>query len=87
MRIDLNKYIINRDFIQKWYLDQTYLGYAQCISTMAIACHTPCIVVAFYIGEITDWPQEILNSISRYIDFYDYREITGIPEGYKGRRL
>jgi hypothetical protein len=83
MIVDLNKYTVNKKPIQDWYRnnkDNAPIGLM--VSSMAVSTMCPCIVVAFYIGEVSGWPQEILESIERLTKFYDYTEVIGKPESY-----
>lgn len=78
---DCNKYTLNKEFVQKWYRDHGNNEPAKVVSVMATATMVPCIVVAYWIGEITDWPEEIIVSIQSLIKFYGYTEIKNKPEG------
>lgn len=80
MRIDLDKYSINKEFIQRWYLESGEpTGYA--VAMMAQATLVPCIVVAYYIGEVSGWTPELLRHIEVLKTFYGYTEIVNKPAG------
>lgn len=82
MIVDVDKYIINRKFVQEWFLDHgKEIGIGLSISIMANATMCPCIVCAVWIGEVTNWPEEILVTIDRLKKFYNYSEIINKPEG------
>lgn len=82
MKLDIATYSINRTFVQNWYLknkDKDSPGHA--ISSLACSTMCPCIVIAYWIGEITDWCPEVLEAIDRLTKFYGYTEILNKPEG------
>lgn len=89
MKVDIELYKINREPIQNWYLNNKsgVKSPSETASLMACASHTPVIVCCFYIGEIDGWSEDILESIQRLINFYGYKEIENIPEGYPGKIL
>jgi hypothetical protein len=78
MIIDLNKYLINKEIIQRWYLDKGG-DPRKLISVLASATMVPCIVIAYYIGEIDGWSPEIRHSIDSLTKFYGYTEILNKP--------
>lgn len=41
----------------------------------------PAIVVAYWVGELTNWSEESLKAIRSIKNFYDYSEIQNKPEG------
>ena len=87
MLADLTLYSINKEFIQTWFLDQKTLTVGEAGSIIAVATNVPIIVCYFYMGEVSGWTKEILDGIEKFIDFYNYKVIVGIPESYPGRRL
>ena len=87
MRIDVNFYIINKPFVQKWFIDQGTLGPAEGSSIMACALHVPVIVCNLWIGEVSGWKEETLDTIENLIKFYGYTQIDNVPDGYPGRKL
>lgn len=80
MVIDLTKYELRKPFILKWLESDNKKDLTTLISTMAASTLIPCIVLAFWAGEATGWPPEIIDMINRLIDFYDYSDIVGKPE-------
>lgn len=84
MTIDLSRYDINKKFIQNWFLTQGKGSVHNSVPILACSLLVPCIVVAFYIGEIDGWSPEILRKIEVLKDFYGYKEITNKPESYPG---
>jgi hypothetical protein len=82
MIIDIARYNINKPFVQGWYLKnkgKDSIGHV--ISSLACSTMCPCIVIAFWIGEITDWHPEALAAIERLTKFYGYKEIVNKPKG------
>lgn len=83
MRVDLNKYVINRKFAQDFYKAKSNiydLGIA--ISLLATITGCPCVVIAFYLGEDIGFSIELVGIISRLGKFYGYTEFIGAPESY-----
>ena len=81
MRIDLNTYKVNKKFIQDKYLEQPDCDIGTLISTLACGTMCPCIVVAYWIGEISGWHQDAVDAIKRLTKFYGYKEIVNKPDG------
>lgn len=85
--MNLNLYLNTKKDIQDLILKQKGVDIIEAFSLVAVATHTPAIVCAFYIGEITGWPQEILDNIQTLIKTYGYINIEGIPESYPGKKI
>lgn len=81
MTIDIERYSINRKFIQDWYLVKGVDDPKRAIALLASMTSVPCIVVAYYIGEVSAWRPEVVQSIQTFIDFYGYTKIENKPEG------
>lgn len=82
MIVDIGIYSVNRDFVRNWYAKnegKDSIGHA--ISALACSTMCPCIVIAYWIGEITNWHPEALQAIDRLTKFYGYTEIKNKPEG------
>lgn len=79
MKIDLNDFIVNKEFIQKTVLEKKE-DLEQKISILSLTTYVPIIVVVFYVAEALNWPEKLLNKIDNLIKFYDYEEILNIPE-------
>ena len=81
MRVDLDIYAINRQFIKNWYqscIDRgAEVDIGKGISICAASTHCPCIAMAFYLSEELGFTKELTNTIDNLIKFYDYTEITG----------
>lgn len=81
MVIDIGKYKINKKYIQDWYFrnkDDKDIG--RMIATLACATMCPCIVVAFWVGEASNWRPETIVCIQRLIKFYGYTGVLNKPE-------
>lgn len=82
MIIDLDLYAVNKRFVQEWFEKnkESYdLGY--CISNLAIMTMCPVIVIAYWIGDLTGWPPEVITKIERLKEFYGYTHISNKPPG------
>jgi len=86
--MNLNHYITAKKEIQSWFLRQENMKPVYCISLISATSHVPAIVCAFWIGEVADWPEEVLKNIESLIrDYnYTYENIKGIPDSYPGRK-
>lgn len=81
MVIDLATFEVNKHFIQEWFKNKGNYNVNYTISMMASATSVPCIVIAFWLGEITNWCPSSVAAIKRLKDFYGYTEIKNKPEG------
>lgn len=81
MTVDLNTYKVNKDFIQKWYKSNRNRDVTYVISLLSCSTFVPCIVVAFYIGEVNGWSKEVTECIDRLTKFYSY-DILNKPDSY-----
>jgi hypothetical protein len=79
MVADLDRYIVQKDVIQRWYLRDKG-DPSKLLSPIANATMVPCIVIAYYIGEIDGWSPEIRRSIESLMKFYGYTEIQNKPD-------
>lgn len=83
MKIDLNKYVVNKNFVQHFYrINKEVYGLRGCISLCATSTGCPCIAVTFYLGEDIGFVPELIEIINRFIKFYGYTAIIGAPESY-----
>ena len=80
MKVDINKYTVNKKLAQSWYLEKGYKASENAISNIAIVYMVPCIVAAYWIGEVTEWPLFIRKSIISLKKFYQYGEISNKPD-------
>ena len=83
MKVDLEKYIVNRDFVQRFYRkNKEMYGLGGSISLCATSTGCACVVVAFYLGEDIGFIPELIEIIKRLTKFYGYTEFIGAPESY-----
>ena len=82
MRLSIDSYKLNKPFVHQWY-EKHKVDYtpSQSVSILAVSTMVPCIVIAYWIGEITNWPPEIIRSIESLMLFYGYTEILDKPPG------
>jgi hypothetical protein len=77
---DLNVYKIQKSHAQRWFLNKGNGDIDKAISALAIITSCPCIVVAYWIGEVAGWPPEVKEAIDRFKKFYHYEKILNIPD-------
>lgn len=80
MIVDIEKYALNRPFIRTWIEQNRNIDLKKAIGILASSIGVPCIVVAYYLGEVSGWPLEIEESIQTYMKFYRYDEVLNIPK-------
>ena len=79
---DLAKFEGRKVTVQKWYQDigkERGISYSVGAASDFTGC--PCIVVAYWIGEMENWSEESLKNIKGLMDFYRYTEILNKPTG------
>jgi hypothetical protein len=81
MRLDLNKYVVNKAFIQEQWRKSPNRDIGQVISMVATSTHCPCVVLAFYLAEGIGYTPELTKIIGDLIKFYGYTEILNQSEG------
>jgi hypothetical protein len=86
MRIDINRYKGAKATTQRWYINKDNKIPDEDATMMGVVTHTPIIVIAFWIGEVDGWSNEILDLIDLMVKTYRYDTILNIPEGYPGSR-
>jgi len=80
MVIDIALYDATKAVVQGLFKPETEdLG--RHIAMTSNAFMVPCIVVAYWIGEITNWHPDTVSTIVRLRDFYGYTEILNKPKG------
>ena len=85
MKINIDDYKNSKAFIQDWYLKNGEGKIRQTVSIMGPSTMVPCLVVAYWLGEITNWDNEALEAIEALTKFYGYTEIIGIPDSYPAK--
>lgn len=82
MKEDFAKYSQDRkEFVQKWVLKNAHEEPSMAIAVMAQTTSVPCIIVAFWIGEVLNWPDKVKENVDSLIKFYGYTELLNKPEG------
>ena len=79
MKIDLNTYIINKPFVQKWH-QENGKDVSSTLSIIATSSHCPLIALGFYISESIGWTEELKSIVEGYIKYYGYTKILGQPK-------
>lgn len=79
MTVDLDLYKVSKEAAQRWYLTKGHNQGRMAVSMMSLMTSVPCIVSAFWIGELTGYPPEIIECIEQLIAFYKYTEIKNKP--------
>ena len=77
MQMDLNKYTVNRKFIQDGYKNSKsgFKNVGEAISIFASSTHCPCIILAFYLAESIGFTPDLVKFIDSQIKYYGYKEI------------
>lgn len=81
MTVDIELYSLNKDFCIRWFKEKGHGDIKRCIGMLASMTFVPCIVVAYWLGEATDWHPDAVSSIKNLIDFYGYTNILNKPPG------
>lgn len=87
MKVDINQYVISKEFIQKCYLEKGSQDASYSIALLAAVTFVPAIVVAFYVGEVANWPESVIDTIIRLKDFYEYKVIENVPESFPKKEI
>jgi len=78
--IDISLYDASKSLILNLF-ESSNRDIKRTISMMGSSTGVPCIVIAYWLGEYTQWHPDTLAAIKRLTDFYDYSEILNKPEG------
>lgn len=81
MIVDIDKYRLNRDFVRAAYLERRSDDLGMLISVLACSTMCPCVVIAYWIGEDSNWHPETVLAIKRLTKFYGYTKILNKPAG------
>lgn len=81
MTIDLETYSANKKFVIDWFNTKGGKDIKRTIGMMATATFVPCIVIAYWLGEETNWHPDTISSIKSLVDFYGYTNIQNKPLG------
>lgn len=81
MIVDLSKFAPSlRLSVQAIFLSREEEGRKR-ILDISDALSVPCIVIAFWCGEVSDWAPHLKHSVDVLMAFYGYKEIQNKPEG------
>lgn len=81
MTEDLARYQVQKPHAQRWFLEKGDGDIDKAISILATMTSCPCIVVTYWLGEVTGWPIQVKEAIDRLTNFYGYTDILNKPEG------
>lgn len=81
MKMDLDKYSINRSIIQKEYDRSGVKSIRDFLSIWSASTHCPLICMAFYLAEEIGYTPELIDIIDSTVKFYGYTEVLGQKEG------
>jgi hypothetical protein len=82
VHIDISSYERAKRSIIMWFDTKGGKDVLYTLPIMAQANQVPCIVIAYWLGEHTQWQDpECAEAIERLTKFYGYTKITGKPEG------
>ena len=79
MTIDLATYDVNKTFCINWFNTKGGKDIKRSVGQLASMTFVPCIVIAYWLGEATEWHPDAISSIKSLIDFYGYTDIQNKP--------
>ena len=80
MTIDLNKYAINKKFIQDYHRQHPEIEIRFLIAMRATVIHCPNICLCFFLALDIGFTPELVETIQYLIKTYDYKKILGQPK-------
>lgn len=63
----------------RWYQEKQVENLSLAVSLIANMSSVPCIIVAYWLGELLDYPESLKTTVDRLMKFYAYTEILGKP--------
>jgi len=81
MRLDIGLYKGSKKIAQDWYRREGCKNPKDAISAISLLTGVPCIVSAYWIGEVDNWPEHVIKSMKGLIKFYGYTEIVNPTVG------
>jgi len=79
---DIAKYEASKQFVKNLYdRNEGREDLKSLISIISASSHVPCIVVAFWIGELSYWHTDVIENIEVLIKAYGYKKILNKPKG------
>lgn len=85
--MNLNDYAHLKNDVQKMFLVQNGTDIVRNYTMVGVCCEIPVIVCAFFVGEMLNWPKELVNNIEQLIQDYSYKNIKGIPDSYPKEKI
>lgn len=79
MKIDLNFSNQNKEFLLKQYIDKKYVNHEYMVASLANEYNIPCIIIAYWLGELLNYPDCLKNKKDQLIKDYEYTEILNKP--------
>lgn len=79
MIVDIALYEKNKPIVIDWFKKSGDVN--RTIGMMASITFVPCIVIAYWLGEYTNWHPDTVAAVKRLQEFYDYSSILNKPEG------
>lgn len=80
MTLDLDKYSVNREFIQKEYARDKNRDITWVISSIGAGIHCPLLALCFYLAETEGFTSQLIQMINSLIKFYGYTQVSGQPD-------
>jgi hypothetical protein len=80
MYIDISVFSGRKPLVIDWY-EKNGKDVNRTVSMMSGVTSVPCIAIAYWLGEHTNWDPLTIAAVKRLTEFYKYTEIDGKPEG------
>jgi hypothetical protein len=84
--MNINDYTHLKKDIQDLCLKQNGVDIVYNYTIVSAAIHVPTIVCAFFVGEVLNWPKELVDNIAVLTKTYSYN-LIGVPEGFPGEKV
>lgn len=79
MTIDISMYVENKKHVINYFNNKGNRDIPNTISMMSSVLFVPCVAVAYWLGEETNWHPDSISAIQRLVKFYGYTKIEGKP--------
>lgn len=80
MKIDLDEYSSEHKlYAFKWYKEKEFIDPCLAVSPIAVMSSVPCIVIAYWLGEMLQYPDALKTKVDMLMKFYDCKEILNKP--------
>jgi hypothetical protein len=84
--VNINDYIYAKKDIQELCLKQNSKDIVYNYTLVSASIHVPTIVCAFFVGEVLNWPKELVDNIEVLTKTYGYN-LIGIPESFPKEKV